>query len=246
MNLYKKPTILIAFSLVTAGVLFAQTEADFTVTLNSTGDGVVITGYTGKAVQVRIPALIQGKPVRTIGASAFSWCTSLVTVSIPEGVTTIGDSAFQDCTKLSAVTLPQSLTSLGRAAFADCHSLASVTFKTTGLTVISGGAFNNCFALKTIIIPEGVETIGRGAFSNCTRLTSLVLPSTIKKIEAGAFRDLNDSALLTTVTIPDSVETIEFLYEGNWGYDEPPFGGCGKLTLASQAALKKRGYTGSF
>ena len=38
------------------------------------GDHVEITGYTGSAAQVVIPAKIDGLPVTTIGAYAFKGC----------------------------------------------------------------------------------------------------------------------------------------------------------------------------
>ena len=51
--------------------IWAQTEANFNVTLTEDGQGVVITGYTGTVLAVRIPATIQGMPVREIGREAF-------------------------------------------------------------------------------------------------------------------------------------------------------------------------------
>lgn len=58
---------------------------------------------------------------------------------------------------------------------------------------------------------------------------------------------------LVTVTIPDSVETIEFPGYSGWeDYFNPgtransAFAKCPKLGIAAQAGLKKRGYQGSF
>jgi hypothetical protein len=91
-----------------------------------------------------------------------------------------------------------------------------------------------------VVIPEGVTQIDYGAFFNCTALTAITLPSSIQSIGGMAF---NGCSALVTVTIPDSVTIIYF----SWQLDfQLPFGDCPKLSLASQAALKKRGYTGSF
>jgi len=62
------------------------------------------------------------------------------------------------------------------------------------------------------------------------------LPSTIKTISAETFVGCT---ALTSITIPDSVKSITFT-------DQNAFKGCNRLNLATQAALKRLGYTGSF
>jgi len=96
-----------------------------------------------------------------------------------------------------------------------------------------------------VAIPEGVTTLPESAFEGCSSLTSVSLPSTIKTISERAFLNCSN---LTSFTIPDSVETIEFpnQYARSPLYDGDAFKGCSKLSLAIQAALKRRGYTGSF
>jgi hypothetical protein len=138
--------------------------------------------------------------------------------------------------------LPQNLEKLGAFAFFGT-AITSITLPPK-LTMIEGGTFRFCKNLTSIVIPEGVIEIGRddrmggGAFSGCTALTSVTFPSTIKKISTQAFEDC--SALIT-ITIPDTVETIEMGYG-----DGAPFAGCSKVNLASQARLKRLGYTGKF
>lgn len=64
---------------------------------------VVITGYNGDAATVEIPSEIDGKPVTSIGWSAFQNCTSLTTITIPGSVKSVGWSAFKDCTGLTGL-----------------------------------------------------------------------------------------------------------------------------------------------
>jgi hypothetical protein len=178
-----KKTMILVFVLmiIMLAPLWAQHEQDFIVDLSSDYRSIVITGYTGIVAQVKIPATIQGIPVRAIAASSFAGNRILNSVEIPESVTYIGSYAFANCRNLMRVTLPSSLTYIGESIFAD-----------TGL--------------QSVVIPEGVTTIGRNAFSGCTRLYTLSLPSTIVSIDYLAF---NNCTSLTTINIPNSVTSIE-------------------------------------
>ena len=62
-----------------------------------------------------------------IGDFAFSRCSSLTSITIPNSVTSIGDRAFHYCSSLTSVTIPNSVTSIGNWAFSRCSSLTSVT-----------------------------------------------------------------------------------------------------------------------
>ena len=54
---------------------------------------------------------------------AFSGCTGLTSVTIPDSVTSIGIKAFAGCTGLTSVTIPDSVTSIGERAFEGCNKL---------------------------------------------------------------------------------------------------------------------------
>ena len=80
---------------------------------------------------------------------AFSHCTSLTSVTIPDSVTSIGEYAFSSCTSLTSVTIPDSVTSIGNNAFYNCTSLTSVTIGNS-VTSIGHGAFTRCTSLKEV------------------------------------------------------------------------------------------------
>ena len=58
--------------------------------------------------------------VREIKQDAFSRCSGLISVKIPNSVTSIGSSAFAYCSSLTSVTIPNSVTSIGSSAFYRC------------------------------------------------------------------------------------------------------------------------------
>lgn len=60
-----------------------------------------------------------------LGDEAFSGCTELTEVVIPEGVTAIGMWAFYDCTALSSSIIPSGVTDIGEDAFYGCDSLTA-------------------------------------------------------------------------------------------------------------------------
>ena len=77
--------------------------------------------YEGEII---IPEKVSNKgvdySVTSIGDYAFSRCSGLTSVTIPNSVTSIGKNAFQFCYGLTSVTIPNSVTSIGNYAFYNC------------------------------------------------------------------------------------------------------------------------------
>lgn len=90
-----------------------------------------------------------GNTVTNIGEYAFSECSGLTIVTIPDGVTSIGDDAFNGCSGLMSVTIPNSVTSIGDNAFLYCGSLTSMTIP-DNVTNIGGSAFEYCNGLTSV------------------------------------------------------------------------------------------------
>ena len=101
--------------------------------------------------------------VTSIGSSAFSNCTILTSITIPDSVTTIGNNAFSGCSSLTSVTIPNSVESIGDNAFQNCSSLTSATIG-NNVTSIGSSAFFGCSKLKKIEISDSVTYIGSKAF----------------------------------------------------------------------------------
>ena len=183
--------------------------------------------------------------VTRIGSEAFSYCTGLTSITIPNSVTSIEDYAFYECTGLTSITIPNSVTSIGYEAFFNCTSLTSVTINSNNIvskaysndsnlrhifgsqvttyilgdnvTSIGERAFYYCTGLTSITIPSSVTSIGKLAFYDCTGLTSITIPESVTSIGQEAFRGCTG---LTSITIPSSVTSI-----GRWA-----FSGCTSLT----------------
>jgi len=151
-----------------------------------------------------IPSTYEGKPVTSIGGSAFYNCSRITSARIPESVTSIGGSAFSGCSRLTSVRIPDSVTSIGDRAFRYCSNLTSVTIGNS-VTSIEGWTFDYCGSLTSVRIPESVTSIGKKAFAHCSSLTSVTIGNSVTSIGDLAFYD---SVSLTSVTIPDSVISI--------------------------------------
>ena len=122
----------------------------------------------------------------SIGAYAFSWCLSLESITIPDGVISIGFEAFSCCYSITSITIPDSVTSIGDFAFHDCLGLTTVIIP-KNVTNIGEGAFWACSSLANVTIHEGVTSIGNSAFYGCTGLTTVIVPESVEIMYADSF-----------------------------------------------------------
>ena len=87
--------------------------------------------------------------VSGIGGFAFSGCSDLRRLVIPDGVADIGEAAFAHCYALKSVSVPDGVTGIGDRAFACCRVLTSITIG-DGITAIGAYALYNCESLADI------------------------------------------------------------------------------------------------
>ncbi len=93
-------------------------------------------------------------------------------ISLEEGTLGIAGYAFSYCSGLTSVTIPNSVTSIGERAFRECSGLTSVTIGNS-VTSIGSYAFYGCNGLTSVTIPNSVTRIGNNAFSHCSSLSKI-------------------------------------------------------------------------
>ncbi len=142
-------------------------------------DGTIeIRSYTGHRRYITIPDTIDGKPVTSIGIEAFAKESDLREVHLPSSLVRIRDGAFSGCSNLIGITIPDSVTVIGDMAFYDNLRLSSVSFGAESqLQSIGEFAFSGCVKLRTFTLPRTVTELSHSAFCRDTAIISFAVQS---------------------------------------------------------------------
>ena len=117
---------------------YDKRQGDFTYRI--AGENVTITGYDGRADELKIPAFIAEKAVNKIGKKAFLSRKSLLKVILPETIEIMEEWAFAYCSSLQSVLLPKKKMEFGKGVFFHCDSLQEIrAVKNEENAVESGG-----------------------------------------------------------------------------------------------------------
>ena len=180
--------------------------------------------------------------VTLINKYAFSFCTGITSVSIPQTVTRIEYRAFAECATIS-----------GEGKEATYTGLQTVTFEgDSQLTYITEQSFYRDYNLAPFTIPAGVTSIGSNAFTSCYSFTTFACEegSQLTSISSQAFLMEEPDNAIGTGTPSGGYNDIGGGTEAIYGDSSDSWGGLvsvtlpdSLLTLGSSSFLNNRDLT---
>ena len=154
----------------------------------------------------------------SLPSNAFSDCTNILSLSLPENLKTIGQHAFKNCASLTSLVIPDSVSYMGIGMLYGTTSLSDLTLPYAGLDSSSyyGFSYFYCYdnyAYGYPSIPQNLKkvtltkatSIPAGAFSNFSSIEEINLPDTLQSIGESAF---SNCLAIKNVTIPESVTSV--------------------------------------
>jgi hypothetical protein len=175
-----------------------------------------------------IKSFVLSPNLKQVGTGAFGGCTSLTSVTLPESLTDIPYGAFNDTPWYNNLEWVDDIKYINKVAMESKYGTTTLNFR-EGTLAIADGFYHS--GLLQVNLPSSVSYIGRSAFTGL-QCTTVKLPSSLKKIGAGAFASVFAESKLTSVELPESLEEI----------GENAFSTCEKLSsLKISSSVKKIG-----
>lgn len=191
-------------------------ESDFQFTVSE--GSATLTGYTGSAAKVTVPASLGGLPVVRLAASAFSGNADLVGLSLPDSIVGMEFGSLSGCSSLYALRLPilpvnatsgkVYLGSLFGALEPADNPIAvpsSLEFLSLGeqLTALPAYSLFDCNDLVGIDFPAALKSVEKYALSRCASLKWCDLSS----VESLGDRALAEDSALLSLSL-NSLQTV--------------------------------------
>ncbi len=211
--------------------LDAYFPADTEVVFSSSNSSIVKVDENGK-----ITAVAEGfasVEIKVLMDGVATFFSESISVEVKEPYITTGPSLTHYFGNGGIVTFPSSLaiTDIGQYAFTNFHyidkdpavdeisedfpELSKIWYRSEGQTI------------EEVIIPEGVKSIGAYAFADMQGLKRVVLPSTLERIDQGAFYNC------TNLTVIEGLENVKFINQNAFANS----GLAGDIRLDSVVAI---------
>ncbi len=190
------------------------TNIGITKVIFESGSRLQIIGKSAFSTCSVLQSIEMPNTVTSIGDSAFYFCPVLTTVTFAENsaLTSIGENAFYYCGGLTEITIPALVETIGANAFGSCYSLVALTFaENSQLKTIGQGAFNG-IGIMSLMLPDSVETLGQSAFSGCSSLSEVTLSSALtvdnKENFIVEYNGIFNNCPLMAINVPDTNESF--------------------------------------
>ena len=97
----------------------------------------------------------------------------------------IGNNAFSGCSNLQGIEIPNDVTSIGNYAFHNCSAMSTVKIGNS-VNNIGSSAFSGCSAIHELLIPKSVKTINDNVFKGCTSLNTVIMEDKESELTLGS------------------------------------------------------------
>lgn len=162
----------------------------------------------------KLKSIVLSENISAIENVTFQNCQALKEIKLHSKITTLGNSAFSHCYSLEKLEILGDITSFGNSTFYHCKNLKNIYFASTRNLNLDNNHYIFCCAG---IDSEGITlTIANDSFlpeelfepveeTNRAKITAVIFEEGTSKISTIT----KEFPYLTSITIPDSVKSIE-------------------------------------
>ena len=186
-------SITIPDSVTSIGVYAFYNTGYYNDSANWNNDVLYIGNHLIKAKDSISGAYTIKSATKTIAIWAFSGCSGLTNITIPDSVTSIGYEAFYDTGYYNdSANWDNKVLYIGNHLIEAKETLSGAYTIKSGTKIIADYAFRFCSGLTSITIPDSVKSIGDYAFYGCSNLTSVTMGNSVTSIGEYAFEDCSN------------------------------------------------------
>lgn len=117
---------------------------------SSDGRCLIVNGTMKAFAHAGLTEYVVPNEVTEIGNGVFYYCSSLISITLPENITSIGQDAFY-LSGITHISIPVTTKSLGRSSFQSCGSLTEISIP-ANVESISDLVFNGCKNLAKVMV----------------------------------------------------------------------------------------------